>query len=457
MKQIRVAVIGLCAVTALTGCEVADYRHAKVSLTQGDIQGGLAEMTILADRGVPEAQLVVGDLIVDTDPVQAEKYYLEAEQRGEFKANGRLAKLYSMRAENFNEVDAQKSLEHIRKAIAIGDDSVLSNLVELAVAFPALGLESEAQEAIDKYKRVGSTNAQYSEVVWWQAQGLTEQHADAIEATCLKLIDIETGCFQALINIYQIKNQPADVEKTVDRAITNYNKKLMTPASVVTLVRWMSNPDRKAPLTNESLKLLEMVSPNWSPANFEIAKILYNNPSLQRSQQLDDILKKEHEQGNWRATEMQAQIIYFGKNRVPDPKNALPLLLSIKDKSPVANYLLGIIYRDAILSDADPSSALEHLLIAARFGYLKGDLALAQMFSQAKGTIPNPVYAYSFASLAAANGSTSVQQLQTDIAAGMSSADKAAAEKLFLQEQNARLALKRDHAICCVTTLNTTP
>jgi alginate biosynthesis protein AlgK len=67
-----------------------------------------------------------------------------------------------------------------------------------------------------------------------------------------------------------------------------------------------------------------------------------------------------------------------------------------------ADYYLGQIYRRGYLGKVYPQKALDHLLTAARNGQNSADFAIAQLFSQGKGTKPDPLNAYVFSQLAKA-------------------------------------------------------
>ena len=80
------------------------------------------------------------------------------------------------------------------------------------------------------------------------------------------------------------------------------------------------------------------------------------------------------------------RMYYDGKWVTPDAKKAEAHFQRAVDKDVAADYYLGQIYRRGYLGQVYPQKALEHLLKAARNGQNSADFAIAQLFSQGKGT-----------------------------------------------------------------------
>ncbi len=109
-----------------------------------------------------------------------------------------------------------------------------------------------------------------------------------------------------------------------------------------------------------------------------------------------------------------------------------------------ADYYLGQIYRRGYLGKVYPQKALDHLLTAARNGQNSADFAIAQLFSQGKGTRPDPVNAYVFSQLAKAQNTPQANELAQTIEAQLPPDRLAEAQRLLKQEQAIRSAVSSD-------------
>lgn len=134
--------------------------------------------------------------------------------------------------------------------------------------------------------------------------------------------------------------------------------------------------------------------------------------------------------------------LYLSGARVPrDPARALQYLQQAAEQPGTAlqgHYFLGRLYQYGYLDESQPLLAAEHLMWAARRGYVAADGALARLFASGKGICPNLKNAYVFAKLGARDGSASTKALQRQIAAQMSAEQLASADQLAVAELAAR-------------------
>ena len=103
-----------------------------------------------------------------------------------------------------------------------------------------------------------------------------------------------------------------------------------------------------------------------------------------------------------------------------------------------ATWYLGIAKCNRVLHPRD------HLLTAARNGQNSADFAIAQLFSQGKGTKPNPLNAYVFSQLAKAQDTPQANELAQTLEAQLPPAQLAEAQRLLQQEQASRGALNQN-------------
>lgn len=459
------ACLGLTlAVCLLQACTLPDLGHAKQQIAAGNIAPAQAELAQLATKGVVEAMVLLGDQLSKTEPAQAEQYYVYAVAAGEFKARGRLAKLYSQLAAETRQAakflgqatgdipgieDAHRSLDYARAALALGDDSVLSVMIKLNVQFPELNVQEEIERIIQQAQKTGSTNALYAKVLWWESQVQVDANAAQIERICKRLGHLEVGCYRSLVSLYQVQQDEAKIAAVVDQIKRDFHAGYISGAVVVSQSDWLADKNPVGKGAAFALALLDSIRSKYPDANYEIAQLLYQHPGLQYAVDMDQLLETQQQAGDWRSSELLGEMYFMGKQRPLDPTRVYSLLQPIEDRSVSANYYLGLLARDGLLGQVDSENALQYLLKAARFGHEKADVALAEMFWQARGLAKNPVYAYSFARIASMRGSRQGEKLSTEIAMALNQQQVDQAVGLSNQELQARQLIKKNHLACC--------
>ena len=133
-----------------------------------------------------------------------------------------------------------------------------------------------------------------------------------------------------------------------------------------------------------------------------------------------------------------------GARATRDPRKALAFLRRAAGQ-PVtalaAQYYLGRLYQFGYLDEVEPQQAVDHLLYAARRGYVSADGALARFYASGKGVCPNHVYAYVFAQLGARDGADSIRTLAGQLNGVLTAQQRQAAQNLLRDEQAARRTL----------------
>lgn len=145
-----------------------------------------------------------------------------------------------------------------------------------------------------------------------------------------------------------------------------------------------------------------------------------------------------------RAELLLGKLYYEGKLVPADAKVAEEHFQKAVGREVAADYYLGQIYRRGYLGKVYPQKALDHLLTAARNGQNSADFAIAQLFSQGKGTKPDPLNAYVFSQLAKAQNTPQADELATTLAAQLPPERLAEAQRLLQQEQATRGALSQN-------------
>ena len=100
------------------------------------------------------------------------------------------------------------------------------------------------------------------------------------------------------------------------------------------------------------------------------------------------------------ATLYLGELYLKGDRATRDPRKALRFLQRAAHQPAsalAAQYYIGRLYQFGYLDEVDPQQALDHLLYAARRGYVSADSALARFFASGKGLLSEPRYAFVFA------------------------------------------------------------
>jgi TPR repeat protein len=133
-----------------------------------------------------------------------------------------------------------------------------------------------------------------------------------------------------------------------------------------------------------------------------------------------------------------------GARATRDPRKALAFLRRAAGEPATAlaaQYYLGRLYQFGYLDEVEPRQAVDHLLYAARRGYVSADGALARFYASGKGVCPNHVYAYVFAQLGARDGAGSIRTLAGQLNGVLTAQQRQAAQNLLRDEQAARRTL----------------
>ena len=189
--------------------------------------------------------------------------------------------------------------------------------------------------------------------------------------------------------------------------------------------------------------LLEQVAPTNPASWVSLAQLLYDFPELGDVDKLMDYIDKGRAADQPRAELLLGRLYYEGKMLPADAKQAESHLQKAAATENNAHYYLGQLYRRGYLGQVDPQKALEHLLIAARGGQNSADYALAQLFSQGRGTKPDPVNAYVFSQLALAQNTPQATELAQQLNEQLPPAQRAQAQRLLQQERQMRGSLNQ--------------
>ncbi|WP_341522790.1 alginate biosynthesis TPR repeat lipoprotein AlgK [Pseudomonas sp. G.S.17] len=433
--------LSLAIAFALTGCAgLPDQRLANEALKNGDT--ALAEQNYrqLADLGYSDAQVGLADIQVESrDPAllkQAEATYRAAAETSP-RAQSRLGRLLAAKP-YATDAEHKEAEQLLKKAFANGDTSSLTPLAMLYLQYPHTFPNVNAQQKISEWRAAGYPEAGLAQVLLYRTQGTYDQHLDEVETICKTALTTTDICYVELATVYQKRGQTEQQAALIKQLQSAYAIGTVGAQRVDSVARVLGDSEIGTPDAKTAQQLLEQVAPGYPISWVTLAKLLYDFPDLGDVDKMMEYLDNGRAADQPRAELLLGKLYYEGKWVPADSKKAEEHLKKAAGTEIAAHYYLGQIYRRGYLGQVYPQKAVDELLIAARGGQNSADFAIAQLYSQGKGTIPNPVNAWVFSQLALKQGTPQATDLAQQLSAALPPEKLAAAQRLLEQEQKVR-------------------
>ncbi|WP_426112426.1 alginate biosynthesis TPR repeat lipoprotein AlgK [Pseudomonas sp. DSP3-2-2] len=433
--------LSLAIAFALTGCAgLPDQRLANEALKNGDT--ALAEQNYrqLADLGYSDAQVGLADIQVESrDPAllkQAEATYRAAAETSP-RAQSRLGRLLAAKP-YATEAEHKEAEQLLKKAFANGDTASLTPLAMLYLQYPHTFPNVNAQQKISEWRAAGYPEAGLAQVMLYRIQGTYDQHLDEVETICKTALNTTDICYVELATVYQKRGQTEQQAALIKQLQSAYAIGTVGAQRVDSVARVLGDAEIGTPDEKTAQQLLEQVAPGYPISWVTLAKLLYDFPDLGDVDKMMEYLDNGRAADQPRAELLLGKLYYEGKWVPADSKKAEEHLKKAVGTELAAHYYLGQIYRRGYLGQVYPQKAVDELLIAARGGQNSADYAIAQLYSQGKGTMPNPVNAWVFSQLALKQGTPQATDLAQQLSAALPPEKLAAAQRLLEQEQKVR-------------------
>ncbi|WP_446739661.1 alginate biosynthesis TPR repeat lipoprotein AlgK [Pseudomonas sp. TH07] len=451
LRRLQVSVLPLVAALALAlalaGCAgLPDQRLANEALKRGDT--ALAEQNYrqLADLGYSEAQVGLADIQVESrDPAQikqAEATYRAAADTSP-RAQARLGRLLVAKPGS-TEAEQHEAEGLLKKAFANGEGNTLIPLAMLYLQYPHSFPNINAQQQISQWQAAGYPEAGLAQVLLYRTQGTYDQHLDEVERICKAALNSTDICYVELATVYQKRGQPEQQAELLKQLQAGYSRGTVSAQRVDSVARVLGDATLGKPDEKTAQALLEQVAPGYPASWVSLAQLLYDFPELGDVDKMMQYLDNGRAADQPRAELLLGKLYYEGKWVPADAKVAEEHFQKAVGKEVAADYYLGQIYRRGYLGQVYPQKALDHLLTAARNGQNSADFAIAQLFSQGKGTQPDPVNAYVFSQLAKAQDTPQANELAQQLDTQLPPAQRAQAQRLLQQEQALRGTLSQN-------------
>ncbi|WP_375538992.1 alginate biosynthesis TPR repeat lipoprotein AlgK [Pseudomonas frederiksbergensis] len=441
------ALCALALAVGLSGCAgLPDQRLANEALKRGDTTLAAQNYQQLADLGYSEAQVGLADLQVDSrDPAQIKK--AEATYRAAAsvspRAQARLGRLLVAKP-GATEAEHHEAEALLKKASANGEGNTLIPLAMLYLQYPHSFPNVNAQQQISQWRTEGKPEAGLAQVLLYRTQGTYDQHLDDVEKICKAALNTTDICYVELATVYQKRGQPEQQAELIKQMQAGHSRGVVTAQRVDSVARVLGDASLGKTDEKTAQSLLEGIAPGYPASWVSLAQLLYDFPELGDVDTMMKYLDNGRAADQPRAELLLGKLYFEGKMVPADAKVAEEHFKKAVGREVAADYYLGQIYRRGYLGKVYPQKALDHLLTAARNGQNSADFAIAQLFSQGKGTRPDPVNAYVFSQLAKAQDTPQANELAQTIEAQLPPDRLAEAQRLLKQEQAIRSAVSPD-------------
>jgi alginate biosynthesis protein AlgK len=440
----------LCAVAlavSLAGCAgLPDQRLANEALKRGDTATAAANYQQLADLGYSEAQVGLADIQVDSrDPAQmkqAEATYRAAASVSP-RAQARLGRLLVAKPGS-TEAEQHEAEGLLKKAAANGEGNTLIPLAMLYLQYPHSFPNINAQQQISQWRAEGKPEAGLAQVLLYRTQGTYDQHLDEVATICKAALNTTDICYVELATVYQKQAKPEQQAELIKQLQAAHARGTVSAQRVDSVARVLADSTLGTPDEKTAQSLLEPIAPGYPASWVTLAQLLYDFPELGDVDQMMKYLDNGRAADQPRAELLLGKLYYEGKRVPVDAKVAEEHFQKAVGREVAADYYLGQIYRRGYLGKVYPQKALDHLLTAARNGQNSADFAIAQLFSQGKGTKPDPLNAYVFSQLAKVQNTPQATELAQTLEAQLPPAQIKEAQRLLKQEQATRGALSQN-------------
>ena len=440
-------VCSLALAVSLAGCAgLPDQRLANEALKRGDTATAAANYQQLADLGYSEAQVGLADIQVDSrDPAQmkqAEATYRAAASVSP-RAQARLGRLLVAKPGS-TEAEQHEAEGLLKKAAANGEGNTLIPLAMLYLQYPHSFPNINAQQQISQWRAEGKPEAGLAQVLLYRTQGTYDQHLDEVATICKAALNTTDICYVELATVYQKQAKPEQQAELIKQLQAAHARGAVSAQRVDSVARVLADSTLGTPDEKTAQSLLEPIAPGYPASWVTLAQLLYDFPELGDVDQMMKYLDNGRAADQPRAELLLGKLYYEGKRVPADAKVAEEHFQKAVGREVAADYYLGQIYRRGYLGKVYPQKALDHLLTAARNGQNSADFAIAQLFSQGKGTKPDPLNAYVFSQLAKVQNTPQATELAQTLEAQLPPAQLAEAQRLLKQEQATRGALSQN-------------
>ncbi len=428
----------------LAGCSgVPDIERAEKAAAAGNVEAARAQLKELAQFGIVDAQVELGDLYAEEDTQAGLKkslhWYRKASEQGSDRAWIRLGKMLAREGETPKQ--RAQGEHYLKKALAEGDDSALMPLVELYLAHPKEFPQANPRTWIERARSAGDPAGDLALARYYLMKGQLSARGGEIVSLCAPIAQSHPECLMILGQVYLDQGRSEAFQVLVKDAKQDWRDGRIADRDLYLFARWMSEDDLPNKQVAIADDLYQMLTPGYVPAMTARARLIMDNTYLADSEEVVKLLEASRVAGDLKASLVLARVYERGSLVPLDPEKAVQYAMEARDQYPSADYLLGRIYKRGYLGEAEPEKARDYLLQAARRGFPKADYLLAEMFWEGRGIAVNKQYAWAFALLALEGGVERGKDLMLEMVPEMPRVLEKNAEAIANRELAARRQL----------------
>jgi alginate biosynthesis protein AlgK len=420
--------------------ELPDLRRGQKALEEGDFAAAEADLLPLAEAGYQQAQEQLARLYTEIgtpEAIQDAIYWYRAVLAKDQSVAVPLAHALLRSGDPAVLAEAEQSL---RRADKNGDPRALAALIDFFTDYPQFDREGDAESMVKRAEKRDRPETE-GVVIRWYRKSADPRHHEQLVKRCIPARERQPECYVDLARHYRATSAGKPLVALGAAALKHSEKNTM-PARILERFAWALISDEVGGLAQPELayRIMKRAGAGNPQSQVRLARLLVEHPQIDPAGNPEALLRSAFEQGSPEAALALGRLYMTGTRVSGDWALAEKYLQQAAPSQPAAHYFLGRIYKRGALGRDDPVLAARHYLTSARAGYVNADMALAQLFSDARGARVNRVNAWVFARIAADNSVPRSAELLAQIKAAMPAAELKRAEQLWRQEVAARQA-----------------
>lgn len=401
--------IGLLA-QPLQAAWLPDLDRGTAALDAGNYEEAERNLLPLAQRSIVDAQIKLARLYVQRgrqgDLKSAIHWYWTA------LAADKSVRLPLVRAIVADGSANTQTIALLREADDEGDPDAMRVRLRLYRDMPALAEPGEALALAKRAAQSGHVDDATAAISWFGAQPDSPEALAAMSDLCEQWGERVDACYGVLAQQLRAAGDSEAIAALVEKVEHGHAQGKVDREAVTRVASTLSASDRTGTAQPAAAyRLLKPLAAQSPEAKTRMARLLIDDPLLDEASNPRELLEQALADGWIEAALYLGRLHLDLQSPEADPARAVDLLEQASEQFPAAYFWLGRIYDDGYLGKADKPLALQQYLLAARGGYERADLALAQLYWNNRGASVDPVNAYCFARIAMHAGVVGAEEL----------------------------------------------
>lgn len=428
--MIRVFAAGL--VLALVACvSTPDLERGRQAAERRDWSAAERDLKPLAEAGYPDAQVELAQLYARDASAESQAQAIAWMRRARAGQSDLTAKLARLLMDSPHQADHREAAELLAQARAAGEPQALPLTIRLYRKHPRLDPDETVLAYLDQALRRGAQDDLTEAIRWLRAKASIGDNRQILTDLCRDAVAWEPSCLRDLARAARLGGASDELDAIASAALTRHRRGQVGEAFLLRLAEALVEdlPGEAAPATQAASRLIANVQAESPSLRGRLAHLLVDHPSIQDSRDPRELLQDASGLEAQRAALTLGRRLMRGTGVAPDPEAAEALLRRAAQSQPAAHHALGELFERGYGRQPDLQQAVNHYLTAARSGYRRADLALAELYLNQAGVVADPENAYVFARIAEHHGLEGGAALLKRAEAGLPLAQWDAAEQ----------------------------